>query len=104
MSTAEREQTDGWAVGNARVGLFSSLLPAGSPIGNAATPTTIVRIDPVDGAETALASVALPAYWGLLDFAGNPQAAIYDDVLYLIGQSGPANSTTLYRVALPGTP
>lgn len=104
MTSPEISETDDWAVGNVTVGLFSSLWPPSSAAGAPPPATTIVRVDPSDGAETKVASVMLPAYWGFLSYDGNPGAAIYDGALYLLGQLGQTNATTLYRVPISGTP
>jgi hypothetical protein len=82
-------------------------------MGAASTSTTIVKIDPSNGTETTVASVILPSYWGFLSYDGNPDAAIYDGALYLLGPPGQtplavgATETvpaTLYRVPVGAMP
>jgi hypothetical protein len=92
-------ELDGWAVGNATVGLFSSLAPGDEQAPS--VPTTIVRIDPATGTVHALVSVPLPGYWGFLEPDGNGGAALYDGNLYLLGSSGTTDGPTLYRVPVP---
>jgi len=107
LTSAETAQTDDWAVGNGVSGIFSSLFPSSTVTGAEPTSTTIVKIDPSNGAQTTVASVTLPAYWGELSYDANPDAALYDGALYLLGPSGQTSlpvggpetvPTTLYRV------